>query len=136
MLCNISMCIQYTFNVYSMSDWLTDCLPIVYVYVRIMILTHFHTQILEMLSHLKIMFWDQSLRLQVLRSQNSIFLVLGLDTRTRYCYLWDQMLSSNTISSPCRELMGLQPMLLPKLTQNKEVFLPSNPRGKNLGFWD
>ena len=69
----------------------------------------------------KIMLWDQSLRLLVLWSQNSIFLVLGFDPRTRNCYLWDQMLSSNTISSPCGELMGLRPMLLPNLTQNKEV---------------
>ena len=59
-----------------------------------------------------------------------------LDPRTRNCYLWDQMLSSNPISSPFGELMGLWPMLLPNLTQNKEVFLPSNPRGKNLRFWD
>ena len=40
------------------------------------------------------------------------------------------MLSSNPISSPCRELMGLQPMLLPNLTQNKVVFLPSNSQRK------
>ena len=79
----------------------------------------------------KIMLWDQSLRLQVLWSQTSNFLVLGLDPITRNCYLWDQMLSSNPMSSPCVELMGLQPMLLPNLTQNKEVFLPSNSRGKN-----
>ena len=67
----------------------------------------------------KIMLWDQSLRLLVLWSQNSIFSVLGFDPRTRNCYLWDQMLSSNTISSPCGELMGLWPMLLPNLTQYK-----------------
>ena len=52
----------------------------------------------------KIMLWDQSLRLLVLWSQNSIFLLLGLDPRTRNSYLWDLMLSSNPISSPCGEL--------------------------------
>ena len=31
------------------------------------------------------------------------------------------MLSSNTSSSPCGGLLGLRPMLLPNLTQNKEV---------------
>ena len=84
----------------------------------------------------KIMLWELSLRLLLLWSQNSIFLVVGLNPWIRNCYLWDQMLSSNPISSPCGELMGLWPMLLPNLTQNKEVFLPSNPRGKNLRFWD
>ena len=28
------------------------------------------------------------------------------DPRNRNCYLWDQMLSSNPISSPCEELYG------------------------------
>ena len=47
-------------------------------------------------------------RLLVLWSQNSIFLVLGLDPRTRNCYFSDQIISSNPFSSPCRELMGLR----------------------------
>ena len=33
--------------------------------------------------------------------------------RTRNCFLWDLMPSSNPISSTCGELMGLRPMLLP-----------------------
>jgi len=60
------------------------------------------------------------------------FLSAGIDPRAINCYPWD--LSSSTISRPCGELMGLRPMLLPNLTQNKEVVLPSNPRGKNLRF--
>ena len=67
----------------------------------------------------KIMLWNQSLRLLVLWSQNSIYLVLGLNPRTKNCYLWDQTVSSNPISSPCGELMGLRPMLLPNLTHVK-----------------
>ena len=78
------------------------------------------------------MLWDQSLRLLVLWSQNSIFLVLGFDPRTRNCYLWDQMLSSNTISSSCGEPMGLRPMLLPNLNQNKEVFFTIKSQRKEL----
>ena len=65
------------------------------------------------------MLLDQSLRLLVLWSQNSIYLVLGLNPRTKNCYLWDQTVSSNPISSPCGELMGLRPMLLPNLTHVK-----------------
>ena len=84
--------------------------------------------------------------LLVLWSQNSIFLVLGLNPRTRNCYLWDQMLSSNPIFGLCRELMSLQLMLLPNLTQNKKVFyhqIPEegirgsgiNPRVHKMLFW-
>ena len=60
----------------------------------------------------------------------------GLDPRTRNCNLWDQILCSNPFSNSCGDFMGLWPIVLPNLTQNKEVFLPSNPRGKNLRFWD
>ena len=95
----------------------------------------------------KIMVRDQSLRLLVLWSKNSIFLFLGLDPRTRNCYLWDQILSSNPISSSCGELMGLWPMLLPNLAQIRKYSyhqIPEegiwgsgiNPRVHKMLFWD
>ena len=67
--------------------------------------------------------------------RNSIFLVLGLNPRTRNCYLWDQMLSSNPIFGLRRELMSLQLMLLPNLTQNKKVFYHKISE-ENLRFWE
>ena len=76
----------------------------------------------------KIMLWDQSLRLLVLWSQNSIFWVLGFDPRTRNCYLWDHMLSSYPISSPCGQFFYLTQPKIGKFftikSQRKEFEVP------------
>ena len=90
------------------------------------------------------MLWEWSLKLLLVWSQNSICLVLGFYPRTWNSWHWDKMISSNPISSPCGELMGLRPMLWPNLTQNKEVQIPVeriwgsgiDPRVNKMLFWD
>ena len=86
-------------------------------------------------------FWDQSVVGPIPQISSVVipkqhFLSAGIESQNQKLLPLGSDASSNPFSSPCGELIGLLPMLLPNLTQNKEVLLPSNPRGKNLRFWD